>query len=138
VVGRLFSLLFSIIMIGSALAIHYSRQGKAIEDLQLMLLSILGGGLLGLFLLGFLTRRVDSRAALIATVITVVGVAVWLLLGSPLGASMFPTIAAYVPNKFWVGVFANVALFGIGYGVSYLLGSRSQYDRMKGLTVWER
>ena len=138
VVGRLFSLLFSIIMIGSALAIHYSRQGKAIEDLQLMLLSILGGGLLGLFLLGFLTRRVDSRAALIATVITVVGVAVWLLLGSPLGASMFPTIAAYVPNKFWVGVFANVALFGIGYGVSYLFGSRSQYERMKGLTVWER
>jgi len=137
-VGRLFSLLFGIIMVGSALAIHYSRQVKAIEDLQTMLMSIFGGGLLGLFLLGFLTRRVDSRAALIATVTTVAAVAVWLSLSSTWGATMFSAIAPYVPDKFWVGVFANVVLFGIGYGVSYLIGSRSQYDRMKGLTVWER
>ena len=88
-VGRLFSLLFGIIMVGSALAIHYSRQVKAIEDLQTMLMSIFGGGLLGLFLLGFLTRRVDSRAALIATVTTVAAVAVWLSLSSTWGQPCF-------------------------------------------------
>ena len=136
--GRLFSLIFSVIMIGSALAIHYSRQGKAIEDLQTMLLSILGGGLLGLFLLGFLTRRVDSRAALIATITTVVGVAVWLSLGSEAGTAMFPVIAPYVPDKFWVGVFANMVLFGVGYGSSFLFRPQGQHDRLKELTIWKQ
>lgn len=137
-VGRLFSLLFSVIMVVSALAIHFSRQGNAIEDLQTMLLSVLGGGLLGLFLLGFLTRRVDSRSALIATVITVMSVATWLFLDSEMGAAKFPSIASYVPDKFWVGVFANVALFGLGYGASYLFGRPTADDRLKGLTVWEK
>ena len=103
-----------------------------------MLLSGLGGGLLGLFLLGFLTRRVDSRSALIATVITVMSVATWLFLDSEMGAAKFPSIAPYVPDKFWVGVFANVALFGLGYGASYLFGRPTADDRLKGLTVWEK
>lgn len=134
--GRMFSLLFSVVMVASALAIHYSRQGKAIEDLQTMLISILGGGLLGLFLLGFFTRRVDSRAALIATVITVAGVATWLFLGGALGERLFPHLASYIPNKFWVGVFANTALFAIGYVVSCFWASSRKKESLQGLTVW--
>ena len=59
-----------------------------------MLMSIFDGGLLGLFLLGFLTRRVDSRAALIATVTTVAAVAVWLSLSSTWGNHVFCNCAA--------------------------------------------
>ncbi len=135
-VGRLFSLVFSLVMIGSALAIHHSRQADAIEDFQTMLLSIFGGGLLGLFLLGFLTLRVDGRAALVATIATVIGVASWLFLDSSAGKEMFPQLAQSVPHKLWVSVFANAALFSIGYVVSYLI-KRSTSD-FTGLTVWSR
>ena len=136
-VGRLFSVLFSVIMIGSALVIHGSRQKTSIEDFQLILLSIFGGGLLGLFMLGFLTRRVDSRSALVATIITVLGIVCWLFLSSATGAALFPLVAPYVPSTFWVGVFANVILFVIGYFTSCLLGSRTEKERLQGLTIWE-
>ena len=89
------------------------------------------------FLLGFLTRRVDSRAALMATVITVLGVVCWLFLSSTTGAELFPLVAPYVPSTFWVGVFANIVLIAIGYLISCLLGSRTEKERLKGLTIWE-
>lgn len=134
-VGRLLSLVFSVVMVATALAIHCTRSSQAVEDLQTMMLSILGGGLLSLFLLGFLTCRVGSRAALIATVLTVLCVAAWLLTDTVVGRAVLPGVSGLLPDKFWVGVFANLILFGIGYGVSLLPGGRKQRD-LSGLTVW--
>ncbi len=134
-VGKLVSLLFSVAMITSACAIHYARASQTLDDLQRMLLSILGGGLLSLFLLGFVTLRVDSRAALIATVTTVVGVGGWLLMDTALGEKLFPNLAAAMPDNFWVSTFANLLLFGVGYSVSLLIVSRHDRD-LSGLTIW--
>ena len=50
--------LFSVAMISMACAIHFRRASQTLDDLQRMLLSILSGGLLSLFLLGFLTIQV--------------------------------------------------------------------------------
>ena len=134
-VGRLLSLFFGLVMIATALGIHASRSSAAVEDLQTMMLSILGGGLLSLFLLGFLTRRVDSRAACIATILTVLSVMTWLLLETPMGRRALPGLSSLLPDKFWVGVFANLLLFAVGYGVSLLLGNRPPKGQL-GFTVW--
>jgi SSS family solute:Na+ symporter len=134
-VGMLVSLLFSVVMITTACGIHYFRVSQTLDDLQRMLLSILGGGLLSLFLVGFVTVRVDSRAVMIATATTVVFVASWVLLGSPFGQRHFPALAVAVPDHFWVSTFANLLLFGVAYGASLLIRNRRDVD-LTGLTIW--
>ena len=124
-----------VVMIATALGIHAARSSEAVEDLQTMMLSILGGGLLSLFLLGFLTLRVDSHAACIATVLTVLSVAAWLLMDTPSARAALPGVSNLLPDKFWVGVFANLLLFSVGYGVSLFLGNRREKS-LQGLTVW--
>ena len=123
-VGKLVSMLFSLVMITTACGIHFYRVSETLDDLQRMLLSVMGGGLLSLFLVGFVTLRVNSRAAMTATAVTVLSVAGWLLMDTPLGRGMFPGLAAAMPGNFWVSTFANLLLFGIAYFSSLLMGSR--------------
>ena len=100
-VGKLVSLLFSLVMITTACGIHFYRVSETLDDLQRMLLSVMGGGLLSLFLVGFVTLRVNSRAAMTATAVTVLSVAGWLFMDTPLGSGMFPGLAAAMPSNFW-------------------------------------
>ncbi len=134
-VGRLISLLFSLVMITTACTIHFYRVSETLDDLSRMFLSILGGGLLSLFLLGVVTFRVDSRAAITATVVTVLSVGGWLFLDTHPGRELFPCLSAALPDNFWVSTFANLLLFGVAYSVSLLIGSRHGKD-LSGLTVW--
>ncbi len=136
-VGRLVSLLFSVVMITAACAIHFYRVSETLDDLSRMFLSILGGGLVSLFLLGLITLRVDSRAAITATAATVLSVSGWLFLDTPTGGKLFPSLSAAMPDNFWVSTFANLVLFGVAYFVSILIGSRHGRD-LKGLTIWRR
>ena len=133
-VGRGLSLVTGAVMIGSGLLIHASRTAEGVEDVQTKLLSILGGGLLGLFLLGLLTRRATGRSAATATAVSVALVTGWVALGSGAAASWFPALHERVLDTFWVGVVANPLLFGIGWA----LGGRPGTDgrSLDGLTVW--
>ena len=133
-VGRGVSLLVGGVMIGSGLLIHATRTPEGVEDVQTKLLSILGGGLLGLFLLGLLTRRATGRSAGVATAVSVALVSGWVGLSSGLGAEWFPDLHERVLDTFWVGVVANPLLFGLGWALGR---GRSDSDRsLEGLTVW--
>jgi SSS family solute:Na+ symporter len=132
-VGRWFSVLFGCIMIGSALIIHLTRS-QTLLDLQTLILSLLSGGILGLFLLGFLTERVDGQAALIATLSTIAGISFWLLAETSLGQQFFPGLAGWLPDKFWIMTLANTFLFGLGYVLGLLMRRRPAVD-LAGLTV---
>lgn len=133
--GRLVSLLFSVVMFTTACTIHLYRVSETLDDLSRMFLSILGGGLLSLFVVGMVTLRVDSRAALVATAVTVFSVGGWLFLDTPLGKQLLPGLSAQMPDNFWVSSFANLLLFGVAYFVSLLIGRRQGRD-LTGLTVW--
>lgn len=134
-VGKLVSLLFSVVMISMACGIHYYRVSETLDDLQRMLLSVVGGGLLSLFLVGFTTLRVDGRAAMGATGITVLSVTSWLFMDTSLGKEWFPQMAEIMPDNFWVSTFANLVLFGVAYCGSLLIGSRHRKN-LTGLTIW--
>ena len=136
-VGKLVSLLFSLVMITTACGIHFYRVSETLDDLQRMLLSVMSGGLLSLFLVGFVTLRVNSRAAMMATFVTVLSVAGWLFMDTPLGRGLFPGLAAAMPDNFWVSTFANLLLFGIAYFASLWMGSREQ-GNLAGLTIWRK
>ena len=123
-------------MITTVCGIHYFRASEHLDDLQRIILSIFTGGLISLFILGFMTLRVDGRAAILATLATVLSVSSWLLMVSPLGAAWFPEISAAMPDNFWISTFANLFLFGGAYGLSWWLGTR-HHKALSGLTIWK-
>ena len=134
VAGRAFSCLLGAVMIGGALLIHHVSDQR-LADLQIMIQSITGGGLLALTLLGMLTIRVDSRAAIISVAAGFLGVCLWLFADSPLGHDLLPEVAGAMPDKFWVHVFVNLFVFALGFGLSFIFRRRKQKD-LADLTVW--
>jgi SSS family solute:Na+ symporter len=137
-IGRWLSVLFGVIMISVALIIHFFRNIPVV-DLQQIFIAILSGGLLGLFLLGLLTKNVDSVAAMVATGCTVLGITIWLIvdsqwfLSTDLGQKYFSNII--MPDKLMMNVVANTFLFTFGYIVTALLRRRNRKD-LTDLTVW--
>jgi len=133
-VGRWISCLLGVLMVGGALLVHYSNT-QTLIDLQFLVQSISGGGLLALTLLGMLTVRVDNRVALASVAVGLGLVAAWFGLDSQLGHERFPTLAENLPDKFWMHVLVNILVFAVGYGLSFLLKSR-EAKSLQNLTVW--
>jgi len=136
VVGRVLSLIFAGVMIAVALSIH-SMRTETLMDMQTVLYPVVSAGLLSLFLLGFMTVRVGSQAALIATAATVLLVGGWVYLTTAAGQGAFPGISAALPNKFWLGVIPHIFLMVLGYALSYCV-PRSENKPLKDLTVWTK
>jgi len=135
-VGRWFSVLFSLIMIGVALVIHFMRT-ETLMDVQTVVYPVVSAGLLSLFLLGFMTVRVGTRAALIATLCTVLLVWVWVILATQWGQESFPYLAGRLPNQFWIGVLPHLFLLAVGYLLSFFLPRRSD-GSLENLTIWTK
>jgi SSS family solute:Na+ symporter len=135
-VGRWFSLLFAAMMVGVSLYIHEART-DTLMDVQTVVYSVVSAGLLSLFLLGFLTVRVGSRVAFIATASTVLLVAFWLFLTTEVGAQAFPHLAGLLPNKFWIGVLPHIFLLAVG-GLLALFIRRRSNRSLENLTIWTR
>ena len=136
IVGRWVSLLFSVFMIAVALTIHSMRSDTLIE-LQTLIYPIVSAGLLSLFLLGFFTERVNSNAALIATVFTVLLVGTWVYLTTEAAAERFPLLTSLLPNKFWIGVLPHIFLIVVGYLLSFVL-PRGPVRKLRNLTIWTK
>ncbi len=133
-VGRWFSCLMGAIMIGGALAVHYTNT-QTLADLQLLIQSISGGGLLALTMMGMLTVRVDNRVAVASIAVGLAVVIVWLGIDSQFGQRWFPELVGYLPDKFWMHVLVNLFVFALGYGLALLLGTHKQKP-LEDLTVW--
>lgn len=133
-VGRWASVLFGMIMIGIALMIHYSRT-ETLMEIQTVVYPVVSAGMLSLFLLGFLTVRVGSRAAAIATTATVLLVGTWTILITEFGKEQFPYLASLLPNQFWIGVLPHLFLILVAYLASFLLPRRAATG-LENLTIW--
>ena len=134
-VGRVMSVVFSAIMIGVALIIHAMRT-ETLMDVQTIVYPVVTAGLLSLFLLGFMTVRVGSAAALIATVSTVLLVGVWTFLITETGKQQFPQLVGII-HPFWVGVIPHIFLIVFGYALSYCLPRRDGRP-LDNLTIWTK
>jgi SSS family solute:Na+ symporter len=135
-VGRYTSCLLGAIMIAGALAIHYAST-EMLQDLQILVQSVSGGGLLALTLLGMLTVRVDNRAAILAVAAGFSIVCGWLVIDSPYGHEWFPRLSARLPDKFWMHVLVNLFVLALGFALSRLL-PRRRGKKLDDLTVWTR
>jgi len=134
--GRWFSCILGVVMIGGALIIHY-KSDELLQDLQILVQSISGGGLLALTLLGMLTLRVGNRNAAIAVGVGLITVGLWLWLDSETGREWLAArgLSGWVPDKFWIHVLVNLLVVAIAYLLTIFLPSRRRQD-LTNLTVW--
>ena len=127
--GQIISTVFGVLMIITAIAIHYTRT-TALQDFQTLITSVLSGGLMGLFWLGFLTRRVDGITALIAVITTLFATVFWLFAGR-----FLPEVGGFLPHEFMMIAILNLFLFGFGCLVSVVLRKKKMADA-PNLTIW--
>ncbi len=125
--ARVVSLIASILMLGFAIVL-LSATDKTLQDTATKVAAILGGGLLGLYFLGFLTRRGDGRAIGLAIVCTL-AFSLWLALVE------MKVINVVVPFETYYGsLVGNLIMFIVAYTLgSMLFPTRRD---LTNLTVW--
>jgi SSS family solute:Na+ symporter len=118
-------------MMGGAILLARSDT-KTLQDTGTILMSLLGGGLLGLYLLGFLTRRGDARAVGGGIVLTMAFTA-WTLLSS---RGLLPEALSFPFDLYYAGLIGNLVMFAVGFLLGGLL---PKHDRnLENLTVWDQ
>jgi len=102
--SRICTLGWGILLFGLALL---ARQGGKVLEMGLSIASVAYGSLLGVFLLGVLTRRASERGAMIG-MLTGFCLNVFLWLKAPIAFT-------------WYVVFGSITTFAVGYGMSLWL-----------------
>ncbi|MBI5690629.1 MAG: sodium/solute symporter [Verrucomicrobia bacterium] len=112
-------------------ALFFSRLEKeSMNDVSLIVFSVLGGAITGIYLIGFFTRRVDGVALNVALAFAL-ALNLYLGLGS---LKVLPEAWRIGVHSYWVGAVVNVVFMALAYGLS-LLRRRAPRD-LTGLTVW--
>ena len=112
-------------------AISFSLMDKeSMNDISLIVASVFGGCLMGLFLLGFFTSRVDGFSATVALILAVI---FNLYLGLGL-LGVLPQEMILSIHSYWVGALVNGLFILLAYGMSIF--RKNENLELNGLTVW--
>lgn len=127
--ARLIALAVTILVILGA--IFFSRiEKESMNDISLIVTSVFGGCLMGLFMLGFFTRCVDGASATIAMALAIL-FNIYLGLGA---LGWLPPAVTLGIHTYWVGAAVNVFFIIFALLFSFLL--RREAEGLEGLTVW--
>ncbi len=109
-------------VLGVFLAMAMTRI-HSMADAALGFVSLVGGGVLGMYLLGLFVRRSTSRGLYVGIG---VGLAVvfWAYFCGP-GKSGLPGFPRFPLHSLWIGLTANLVVFAVGYLAS-LIGSKTK------------
>jgi solute:Na+ symporter, SSS family len=131
--ARLVTLAASLVMIGGAYLL-FKADTLTLQDLWSEFQSIVAGGLLGLYLLGFFTIRGDGRAVGVGILFAVLFSATI----SAAGLGWLPSgLSALVRENFegyYTGIIGNLGMFTLGLCLATLFPRRQ--DNLVNLTVW--
>ncbi len=112
-------------------AIFFSHiEKESMNDISLIVTSIFGGCLMGLFMLGFFSRRVEGGAATIAMVGAIL-FNIYLGLGA---LGWLPPAVTLGLHSYWVGAAVNGFFIVFALALSFLRGKET--GDLEGLTVW--
>ncbi len=145
VAAKLIALGASLVMIGGAMLLMIA-DSKTMQDTGAKIGAVTAGGLLGLYSLGFLTKRGDARAVGVGIVCTIL-FSLWiaslemgwitearvLMLGLPQG---FASWFVKPMDTYYAGIFGNIIMFVVGYLLGSLVFVRK--GDLTNLTVWTR
>ncbi len=111
-------------------AITFSQMDKeSMNDISLMVTSIFGGCLMGLFIMGFFTTRIDGVSA---TTAMIVAVLFNIYLGCVL-LGILPDSMSWSVHSYWVGALVNGVFILLAFVISFF--RKNKHD-LTGLTVW--
>jgi SSS family transporter len=115
-VSRFATVVWGLVLFGLALL---SRHGGRVVEIGLTIISVAYGSLLGVFLLGILTRRATELGAMVGMAFgLVLNLYLWL------GADQFAHWSGFRIAYTWLVAIGTIVTFGIGYGVSLFTAPR--------------
>lgn len=115
----------SLAMIAGATLLLYA-EGPTLQDVSIKLTSLLGGGVLAIYLLGFGTRIGDARAVWGGVACTLT-FTLWTL-------GLFPDSWSIPFDTYYTAAIGNVVMFVVGFGLASLLPKHPR--DLRGLTFW--
>lgn len=118
----------AVVMILGAIVFAYAET-KTIQDTSTKVTSIIAGGSLSIYLLGFFTRRGDARAVGMGIVFTIL-FTLWTIY-----VERHPDMEAPF-DLYYTALIGNAIMFAVGYFASFLLPSRKAIA--EHLTVWKK
>ncbi len=132
-VAKLVGVAQGFIMVGGAMTLLFAKS-KTLQDTANMLTALTAGGLLGLYLLGFLTRVADGRAVLFGIISTLAWTA-WMAL-SKLAPGWWPESLTSPIDTYYAGLLGHVIMFVIGYVLGLIIPKRER--NLHNLTIWDQ
>jgi solute:Na+ symporter, SSS family len=112
-------------------AISFNFMDKeSMNDISLIVTSVFGGCLMGLFLMGFFTQAVDGFSATIALILAVL-VNIYLGLGL---LGVLPSSITLSIHSYWVIALVNGTFILLAYIISITRGKHRK--TLEGLTIW--
>ncbi|HET9741918.1 MAG TPA: sodium:solute symporter [Terriglobales bacterium] len=122
-ISRVSTVVWGIVLFGIALM---SRHGGRVVEIGLTIISVAYGALLGVFLLGILTKRATQNGAIVGMIC---GLSLNLYLW--LGASQFASWAGFSIAYTWLVAIGTVVTFAVGYGVSLIGSPEPEAERVR-------
>ena len=129
-VAWVFAGISAVFMIGGAIFLTNART-KTLQDTATILASLLGGGLLGMYLLGFLTCRGDARSVWTGIACTALFTS-WTVLSDK---QVLPHALSVPFDLYYTGIIGNLIMFAIGFLAGTLLPLKKR--DLTNLTVWQ-
>ena len=130
-VGRLVVLVGGLVSTGAALLLTNGR-ALAANEIAVTVTGIFAAGMLGLFSLGFLTRRCTKLGAYCGIASCVIFTA-WATFTGPLKVDIGFN---YTMHPAMLALWTQLVLFGVGYAVSVLIPDSK--TKTNGLTIYDR
>jgi len=109
-VAQLIAVIVSIIMILGAMLL-INAQTKTLQDTATILVSIISGGILGVYLLGFFTRQGDARAVWSGLLLTAL-FTIWTILAKK---DVLPDSWIVPFDLYYTAIIGNLLMFVIGF-----------------------
>lgn len=122
----------ALVMIGGAILLTYA-QTKTLQDTATILASITMGGLLGLYLLGFLTRHGTAKSVWTGLTLTFL-FSLWTVLAGQKGT--LPEALRVPFDLYYTGLIGNVLMFAAAFLAAMLLVEKRR--DLENLTVWDQ
>jgi Na+/proline symporter len=125
-----------VVLIGVAATLCSLLMGQieSIWDIMINVINTVGGPLLGIFLLGILTRRATARSALVGLGVGIL-VTVYLVVSSlHVGLDWLWPFATALDSK-WNVIIGVLVTFAVGYFGGYLLGPVKTKEQLRGLVA---